>query len=122
MNNGNTIEESVRAILSKDYGVTFNKRRLTLEKRKRDGSPKKHEFDIVSPDRQIVGEIKSYKYTPKAQANTRLPRVMMDCLYLSLVSAKTKLMVLTDKEFYDKFKEDSDGLLPEEIKIIHRPV
>ena len=73
-------------------------------------------------DRQIIGEVKSYKYTPKAQANTRFPRVMLDCWFLSLVKAEIKLLVLTDEKFYVEFKKDSDGLLPPSIKICHCPV
>lgn len=122
MTDADAIEESVRTILSKEYGVVLTKRRLTLQREKHDRTPNTHEFDFVSPDQKIVGEIKSYKYTKKAQANTRLPRVMMDCWYLSLVKAEIKLLVLTDEKFYEEFKKDSDGLLPPSIKVCYCPV
>ena len=122
MTSANMIEESVRTILSKEYGVALTKRRLTLQRKKHDGSAKRHEFDLVSPDQRIVGEVKSYKYTRKAQANTRFPRMMLDCWYLTLVKADIKLMILTDETFYKEFQKNSNGLLPPSIKIFHCPV
>jgi len=38
------------------------------------------------------------------------------------VKAKRKMLVFTDKGFYDRFKKDTDGLLSEDIEIELIPV
>ena len=105
-------EARVREKLEAEFGMPFSKKKLSLKNKKSDGSIIIHEFDLVSEDGKIVGEVKAYKYTEKAQSNTRRPRAMVDCRYLELVKADKKLLILTDREFHGKFTNDSDGLAP----------
>ncbi len=104
-------EAKVRELLGKEFGVGFIKKRLSL----RTGIL--HEFDLVSHDGKIVGEVTSAKHTEKAYPNTRFPRAMLACRYLEMVDAERKLMIFTDKQFYENFKEDSQGLLFGNIEI-----
>ena len=83
------------------------------------GEAIKHEFDIVSEDKSIIGEVKSYKYTKKAHANTRFPRVLEACRYLEMIPAARKMLVLTNEETYKVMQHDLDGLISSDIKIIH---
>jgi hypothetical protein len=42
---------------------------------------------------------------------------MLACRYLELVNAERKLMIFTDKEFYEKFRHDAERLLLGNIEI-----
>jgi hypothetical protein len=89
-----------------------------------DKSQKFHKFDLVSNDEGIIGEIKSSKFsnetTGKAgYTTTRKARLIEALFYLSRVKAHTKLLILTDKDLFEQFKKDMDGLLSADIKIIH---
>ena len=107
-------ESLVREYLSEEFEVTFSKGILPLKTRR------KHEFDLVAQtqDGRIVGEIKTDKHTDKGYLTTRFPRAMLACRYLELVDAKKKLMVFTDEQFYQRFEQDSEGLLMDNIEIM----
>lgn len=105
-------EAQVRESLSKEFGVKFRKRRLPLKTGK-----VWREFDAVSDDSRIVAEIKSDKHTEKGYPTTRFPRAMLACRYLELVEADKKLMIFTDRRFYERFRQDSDGLLLDDIEV-----
>ena len=83
------------------------------------GEAIKHEFDIVTEGKSIIGEVKSYKYTKKAHANTRFPRVLEACRYLEMIPAARKMLVFTNKETYKVMQHDLDGLISSDIEIIH---
>ncbi|MEM3714364.1 MAG: hypothetical protein QXF82_05390 [Nitrososphaeria archaeon] len=50
-------EEYARKVLSQKFGINFFKRKVRLR-----GTNKTYEFDLVSPDGSIVGEVKGAKY------------------------------------------------------------
>lgn len=110
--NQNEIEKFVRIKLEEMFGTTFKKRRLVIgyDSKKR---PKIHEFDFVSEDMEIIGELKSGKCS---RANYNL--ALVDCVYLSKVKANTKLMVFTDKDLYEYFKDNSEGVISKDIRVI----
>jgi thiamine kinase-like enzyme len=83
------------------------------------GEAIKHEFDLVSSDGRIVGEIKSDKYTKRAQASTRLPRMLAASKYLELVSAERKLLVLTNRRMHKILKHDLDGIINKQIEVCY---
>jgi len=105
-------EAYVRKVVGGELGVVFRKQRLQLKTGKA-----WHEFDLASDDCSIVGEVKSDKYTEKGYATIRFPRAILACRYLELVEATKKLMVFTDRKFYQRFKQDADGLLIDNIEI-----
>ena len=102
-------EDFVRKRLEEMFGELLLKRRLIIgyDSRK---FPKIHEFDLVSVDGEIVGEITS---TRKDEY-----KAVVNCYYLTRVQAKKKILALTDTEFYSFFKSKYDGVLPKDIEIL----
>lgn len=83
-----TDEQRVREILEREFGKALPKKRISL-------GNLKHEFDLCSNDREIVGEIKSGKdLTPnrKKIKSYRFAEICLDCLYLMSVECKKKIM------------------------------
>ena len=117
-------EEKVRKILERKFKTNLIKRRLLISTRS-DSSPIFHEFDIVSVnkgfefDGRIIGEVKSDKFgNESGYRTTRFCRMVTACMYLQKIKAKKRLLILTDKEFYDRFKRDADGLISKDIEIV----
>ena len=113
---GKKAEELVGRKLEKEFNQPFSKKKLSVR-----GVPK--EFDLVSDDRHIVAEVKSYKLgnvsTKKAgYTTTRKWRLMGACVYLEKVNAKEKVLALTNKELCEQFKKDAQALFPK-VKIRH---
>lgn len=106
------IEKLVRSKLAEMFGTKFRKGKLIIgcDSKK---IPQLHEFDLISEDMNIVGEIKSGKCT-----RTNYNLALVDCLYLSKIKAQTKLMVLTDKQLYNYFKERFKGVVGNNIQAI----
>lgn len=94
-------EEFVRRDLSKKYGVKLEKRKLRLR-----NTDREHEFDIVSPDETIVGEVKSYKLLSSGnRPSAKIAHIAEACLFLlHAEKAKKRLLVFTDKEFFEYVK------------------
>jgi len=110
--NQNNSENLVRVKLEEIFGTRFRKRKLIIgfDSRKR---PKIHEFDFVSEDMEIVGELKSGKCS-----RTNYERAFVDCVYLSKIKASTKLMIFTNKSLYEYFKDNSEGLISKDVRVI----
>ncbi len=106
------IEKIVRERLGEMFGTRFRKQRLVTGYDS-NNLPQIHEFDIVSENADIIGEIKAGKCT---SGNFSL--ALADCLYLSKMKARTKLMTFTDKELYEYFKKHSKGLISDDIQPI----
>jgi len=117
-------EEKVRKILERKFKTRLIKRKLSIGVRS-DNSPIFHEFDIVSVnkdfefDRKLVGEVKSDKFgSENGYRTTRFCRMVTACMYLQKIKAKRRLLVLTDKEFFNRFRKDVDGVI-KDIDIVH---
>jgi hypothetical protein len=106
------VEKTVRERLGEMYGTRFRRGKLIVGDRSR-GEPQIHEFDLISENRIIIGEIKSGRCS-----TTNFSLALVDCFYLSRVKAKVKLMVFTDKELYDYFRDKSRGLISSEVQTI----
>lgn len=102
-------ERLIRDFLTVMFGVSLKKRKLVIG-HDFNNKPQIHEFDLVSDDMSIVGEIKS---GGKSRGNYL--GAMCDCFFLSRVKAKKKLLVLTDREFHAYFKVRSEGVIPNNI-------
>ena len=99
----------MRKKLEEIFGIVLTKRKLVVgyDSKK---FPKIHEFDFVSEDGSIVGEIKSTGKDYKA--------VLVDCLYLSKIEAKKKLIILTNPQFYRLFKRKYEGIMSNKIEVM----
>jgi len=123
MSEGKIIEQKVRDILSKQLRKPLSEQKMVIGYRA-DKTPQYHRFDIVSEDKKIIGEVKSYKLsnetTGKAgYTTTRKARLLAALFYLDKVKAQTKFLVLTNKELFKEFMKDMEGLLRPGIQIIH---
>ncbi len=107
--NPRDIEHIARKKLEEMLGVSLPKRKLVVgydSKR----FPKIHEFDLVSDDKQIIGEITS---TTRAFDGT-----LRNCIFLSKIKAKKKILVLTDKKFYESFRLKYEGILSRDVEVL----
>ena len=118
------VELFVRKELEKDYpGHTFTEKALPLHKKK-DGTYAVHRFDAVSEDNTIVASIKSHSWLTsggKLPAG-KIGQIYQSLYFLSLVDAKTKLLILTDREAYQGFVKKYDGKIAEGIEIKFYPL
>lgn len=103
------IEGLARKKLEKIYGTELPKRRLVVGYNSK-GFPIIHEFDLVSDNREIIGEITSTKQD--------IRKVLADSVYLEKTEGKKKLLVLTNPEFYELFRSKCGGILSKDIEII----
>ena len=123
---GRAAEEAVRKALERELGTPLHKRKLTIGKNA-NGKEIPKEFDLVSDDEKIVVEVKSFKLgnktTKKAgYTTTRKARLICACFYLGKVeNAAKRILALTDKELFNQFKNDMDGLLSANIEIRYIP-
>ena len=93
------IEDKVRRKLKEELGSPFREAGLLV-------GGKLHRFDIVSHDRQTIGEIKSTVYPASGKSlDTKVGDMSSDILLLLGRRARRKMLVLTDKRFYDWFVE-----------------
>ena len=103
------IEHKARQKLEEMFGVSLPKRKLVVGYDSRN-FPKIHEFDLVSDDRQIVGEITS---TARAY-----DRTLTNCIFLSRIKARKRILILTDKKFYQSFRSKYEGILPSDVEVL----
>ena len=119
----NDVENCVRQELTKEFGVSFKPLDFPLV------TGGRHEFDAVSEDGRIVGAIKS---ASGKTAGGRVPAGKIkdaeaELYYLTLVLAPTRMLVLTNPEFYEIMSTRLRGrlapgltlklvVLPEEIQ------
>ncbi|MCJ7503969.1 MAG: hypothetical protein MUP80_13060 [Acidobacteriia bacterium] len=96
-------------------GASFSRERLRLT------SGGVYDFDAVSVSRDIVAVI-STSGARTAGGNLaigKLHKIRSDILFLMLVEAKRKLVVLTEQDMFDQCtKEREGGRVPREIEFI----
>jgi len=99
------IEDRIRRRLAKRYNTLLEKRKLEI-------NGVLAEFDFVSQDEQIVGQIKSSrprrggKHKGEVRRQTQFGDFSRDCLVLAAMKeAKTRLFVLTDRTEFEEFSK-----------------
>lgn len=100
-------EDYVRQILSKKLGVVLSEREVPLN-----GARKGYRFDLVSLDGSIVGEVKSYVYSlpSGSRPSAKIAHASEACLFLIHArGAKKRLLVFTDREFYENYRRERQG-------------
>ncbi len=108
-------EPYVRRWLSSKYDIDF----YDYEKELRLITGGVHRFDIVSKDGSIIAGIKTSALRDNGRVGTGVIKSTFTELYfLSLTKAKTKLMILTDKGYYEYFRKVSKGKVDRGIEII----
>lgn len=106
----------VETWLPEQFGQRFSKKKLKMQGRGR------FEFDAASDDGAIVGNISTataHTHRGKVAAGKK-SKIRADCLMLSLVDAKTKLLLLTEPCLVKLAREELDqGRLPLHISVLH---
>lgn len=99
------LDDKIREDFGEFKGVVFEKARLKLGKRP-DGTPIEYEFDLVSPDRKIIGVIKTNRLrlsTRPKKAYGSVYSVLGAVLYLhKYPEAKERYVILSDREMYEE--------------------
>jgi hypothetical protein len=108
--------------LEAKYHRGFKSKTLPLEM-KNEGIIAFHRFDLVSADNQIVAEVKDHIITMSGNISaTKILDTYSACGILEKVLAKKKLLVLTDFNFYQSFRKNSNGRISTKIEIIYIPI
>ncbi len=106
-------EEFVKEKIGKEFDTKFDTKKLIVGY-KDNKEPKYHEFDLVSEDESIVAEVKSSKGIVGEDNNRNsagISTCFQDCYLLSKIPAKRKILALTDKDMFEFFTKDSDGII-----------
>ncbi len=113
------IEPYVRRWLTKKFNKSFKKEETELRLR----SGGRHRFDAVSKDRKIVAGIRS-SVGRKHQwgEGGKIKATYTKILFLSQVRAQKRLLVFTDKLFFEKFKKRSEFKYPKTVELIYCPL
>lgn len=104
-------EMYIRKVLSKKFNTNLEEKNVLLE-----GINGKYRFDLVSSDGEIVGEIKSYKYELPSggRPSAKIAHASEACLFLMHAkNAKRRLLVFSEKEFYEHYRKERQGQLAE---------
>lgn len=115
------IVERVRRRLEAEAGVPLPEGRAPVGRRA-DGTQRQHVFDIVAEDRSLIGEIRTYTLGESGgRPAGKFAHCYASCLFLFRSKARRKVLILTDRAFWARFRRESEGLV-EGIEIIHIPV
>jgi hypothetical protein len=101
------------------YGTKFSRERLPI----RSGGV--FDFDAVSEDQSIVATISTSgpKTSGGKHAAGKILKLRADMLFLTMVDAKRRVMVLTEKNMCDQMeKEALGGRVPKEIEFVCVPL
>lgn len=113
------VEPYVRMQLQEEYGQPFGQKFLDLP------GGAKHEFDAVSADGSIVTSIKSNSGLTSGgrRPGGKILACYAELYYLQQIDAPTRLLVLTNPDFYEIFARDSRGkLVPGlDLKLVQLP-
>jgi len=98
------------------YGQSFQRERLMLE------TGGEHAFAAVSTDRGVVATISTGGATTASGkfATGKVMKLRSDMLFLTMVSAIRRLIVLTEEDMYNLcLREKSGGRVPASIEFVH---
>lgn len=97
------------------FGAKFSRERLPL----RSGGV--FDFDAVSEDSSIVATISTSgsKTSGGKNAVGKILKLRSDMLFLTMVAAKRRVIVLTEKDMFDQCKKEiAGGRVPQEIEFV----
>ncbi len=119
------IVAQVRRRLEAEYDLALPEERVPLG-RTEDGAVRQHRFDLVAADRSLIGEVRTYTLGEGQGGGSRRPagkfaHCYAACLFLYRTKARRRVLVLTDRAFWSRFRRESEGVV-EGIDVIHVPV
>lgn len=101
--------------LPEKYSMVFYKQKIRMQNRGY------FEFDAVSSDGKIIANIStaSVETHKGTRGSGKVSKLRADCLMLSLIDVKQKLMLLTERSLFDfALSEQQEGRLPIDIQIL----
>ena len=101
------------------FGIGFYRERLKI----RSGGV--FDFDAVSGDKNIVATISTSgaKTSGGKHAVGKILKIRSDMLFLTMVEAKQRVVVLTENDMYEQcLKETKGGRVPPEIEFVYAPL
>ena len=102
--------------MPKEFGCSFQRDRVQL----RSGGV--FDFDAVSTDETIVATISTSgaKTSGGKHAVGKILKLRSDMLFLTMVEARRRIVVLTEGDMYEQcIKEKEGGRVPPEIEFVH---
>jgi hypothetical protein len=99
----------IESWLPEKFGIAFERQRLRMQDRGH------FEFDAVSPDKKIIGNISTASaLTHRGSVGSgKKSKLRADCLMLALARADKKLMILTESCMYkEALKEQKKAGCP----------
>jgi hypothetical protein len=112
-------EPAVRAWLSAEYDLPVETDEVALQL----PGGGFHRFDVVSEDRSLVAGVKTSRIRARGGVGAGVIKSLYtEILFLHLVDAQTKLLVLTDADLFEYFKRVSSGKLPRDVQVVHFPL
>jgi hypothetical protein len=108
-----TVEPWVRDQLTIQYDEPFLARKLQLS------TGGWHEFDAVSEDIGVVGSIKAHSGLTSGGNHPvgKVAMCLIEVYYLTLIEAPTRVLILTDPEFYGIFLKTTAGKIAAGVDI-----
>ncbi|MFN8542406.1 MAG: hypothetical protein U0232_33625, partial [Thermomicrobiales bacterium] len=110
----------VRRRLEEQEGMALPASRVAVGK-KPDGTQRQHLFDLVAENGTLVGEVRTYTIEGSSRPSGKFAHCYAACLYLYRARARRKILVLTDRAFWSRFRREGEGLI-EGIEVIHVPI
>jgi len=114
------VEDWVRqSWMPKHFGVNFYRDRVKLR------SGGMFDFDAVTTDKSIVATISTSgaKTSGGKLAVGKMMKIRSDMLFLTMVDAKRRIVVLTERDMYEQcLKEAQGGRVPQEIEFVFAPL
>ena len=102
--------------MPQEFGHTFKRLKVTLT------TGGEYNFDAVSENNEIVATISTSgsRTSGGKHAAGKLFKIRSDILFLMLVKASRRIVVLTEEDMYELcMKELLDGRVPHEIEFLH---
>lgn len=113
-----TVEAWVRQRLEDEHCQRFSAEVLRL------GPGGSHEFDAVSEDGSIVCSIKSNSGLTSGRKHPtgKVATCLNEVYFLTLVSAPTRKLILTNPSFYEIFRRTTTGQIAPGIQVVLVPL
>lgn len=108
------VEPYIRNALSEEFETDFENSELSLALT----SGGDHKFDAIAKDRSVIAGVKTSRMLPSGSVGAGpIKSAYTELYFLSLIAADTRLLVLTDRGFFEHFRQLSEGRVAAGIEI-----
>lgn len=104
-------EDQARKALEKEFNMVFKKSTVLIGEYGR-------EIDWLSEDGSVAAQVKDGRCFEGKRINaTRFAEICLDCLILTMTTAKRKIMFIGDPEMHEQLEREVKGFPFHEIEI-----